>query len=119
MPKVVVYKPQFTIIELAAPLNGLGDTTLCGDRAIGRVAVGGEDGAFRAEELTNVLRQIPAVAVPRAVHLDSQRAGGNRLRGIPGDVPEARVGYRLEVKAGNLQVASVDVGVVQVYCSAD
>lgn len=33
----------------------------------------------------------PAVGIPGAVHLERQRAGGDILRGIPGDVPQRGV----------------------------
>ena len=61
----------------------------------------------------DVLRQIPAVGVPGAVLLDSQRAGGDGLRGVPGDVPQRGVVAAGEVDTGNLQVAAVDVALLQ------
>ena len=71
------------------------------------------DVAGGAVYLTDILRQIPAVGIPGAVFLDSQRAGGDVLRGVPGNVPQRGVVAAGEVDAGNLQVAAVDVALMQ------
>ena len=42
-------------------------------------ALGGGDITVGAVELTDVLGEVPAIGVPGAVKLDSQRAGGDRL----------------------------------------
>ena len=45
--------------------------------------------------------------------MESQRTGGDRLRRIPGDEPKTRVVTACEVDAGNLQIAAVDVALVE------
>ena len=49
--------------------------------------------------------------------MDGQRAGGYWLGGIPGDEPECRVVAAGEVTAGDLQVASVEVSLMERYFS--
>ena len=63
--------------------------------------------------LADVLRQIPAIGVPCAVELNSQRAGGDGLGGIPGNEPKPRVVATGEVDAGNLQIPTVQVTLVE------
>ena len=67
---------QLCIVELAAPLDGLGDGT--GGRYFAErgVGVGGVDVAVGAEDLAYVLGEVKAVGTPGAVLLDGQRAGG-------------------------------------------
>ena len=45
----------------------------------GCIGIGSRDGAGGGAELADILGEIPAVGVPGAVELDSQRTGGNRL----------------------------------------
>ena len=49
--------------------------------------------------------------------MDSQRAGGYRLSRIPGNEPKARVVAAGEVNAGDLQVTTVQVTLVQRDCA--
>ena len=101
MAVVVVDEGEFVIMEFAAPLDGLVDAVgafrYC---TIGGVSVVRADVAVLSVELADVFGQIPAVCVPCAVLLDSQRAGGYRLGGIPGDEPECRMVTAGEVTAG-------------------
>ena len=64
---------------LAAPLNRLGNVTGGCYLAEGGVGVGCSDVTVGAVELANILGEVPAIGVPGAVKLDSQRAGGDRL----------------------------------------
>ena len=79
----------------------------------GRVAVGGGEGAAGGVELADVLGEVPAIGVPGAVDLDGQRTGGDGLRDVPCDVPERGVMAAGEVDAGNLQIASINVALVE------
>jgi len=89
MPEVVIHHAQLIIVELAAPLDGLNRASAGCDFAVGGAGIDGVDVAIRIEHLADVLCQIPAVAVPCPVFLDDQRAGGNGLRRIPRDEPQA------------------------------
>ena len=51
--------------------------------------------------------------VPCAVLLDGLRSGGDGLGRIPGDEPECRMVAAVEVTAGDLQVATVEVAVTR------
>jgi len=73
------YYSHFRIPHLAAPLDGLGDAAGGCYLPEGSVGVGSGDGAGGGIELADVLGEIPAVGVPGAVDLDSQRTGGNGL----------------------------------------
>jgi len=88
-------------------------------QAEGGIGVGSGDGAGGGIELADILGEIPAVGVPGAVDLDSQRTGSNGFDGVPCDVPQGRVGSAGEVDAGNLQVASIDVALVERYTAVD
>ena len=143
MAVVVVDKAEFGVVVFAGPLEGLGDITSRCDCAVGGVGIGGADVAGGAVDFADVLRQIPAVGVPGAALLDGQRARGDGLGGVtrrhhiagsplrgkhalqfvqspsepsgafPGDIPQCRVGCAGEVERCNLQVAPVDVALVQ------
>ena len=78
-------------MELATPLNRLGDVAGGGDGAVGGVGVSGADVAGGAEDFAHVFGEVEAVGVPGAVFLDGERAGSNGLRGIPCDQPQAGV----------------------------
>lgn len=58
-------------------------------------------------DFANILCQIPAVGVPGAVELDSQRACGDGLGRVPGEKPQTGVVTASEVATSNLEVASV------------
>ena len=122
---VVVSEAEFGIVVLAGPQDGLGDTAsrrtvgALAWQAIGGVSVVRTDIAGRTVHLADVLGEIPAVGVPGAVLLERQRAGGGILRGVPGDVPQRRVVTAGKVDAGNLQVAAVDVALMQRYITID
>ena len=113
MAVVVVDEGQLGVIELAAPLDGLGGAAGSGDGAVGGVGVGGVDVTGGAEYLTHVLGEVKAVGVPGTVLLDGQRAGGDALRGVPAEQPHTGMVAAGEVNAGNLQVASVNIALVQ------
>ena len=81
--------------------------------SIGTVRVCCSNITSRAEYLTDVLRQIPTIGVPCAVLADGKRASGYRLRRIPGDKPQAGMVTAGEITTGDLQVAPVDVTLVQ------
>ena len=85
----------------------------------GRVGVGGADVAGGTECFADILRQIPTVCEPRAVFADGKGTGGNGLGGVPGDEPESGVITTGEVAAGNLQVATIDVALVERYTAVD
>ena len=119
MPPVVVHEAEFWLPHLTTPLDGLGNGADGCYGAVGGVGVGSGDVAGGAEELTDVLGEVEAVGVPCAVLLDSQRAGGDGLRGVPRNEPEAGMGGAGEVAAGNLQVASVQIAPVERYCAVD
>ena len=113
MAVVVVDKGQLGVIELATPLDGLGGAAGGGDIAVGGVGVGGVDVTGGTEYLAHVLGEVKAVGVPGTVLLGGQRAGGDGLGGIPGDEPKPRVVTAGEVNAGNLQIPTVQVTLVQ------
>ena len=115
MAVVVVDEAEFGVVELAGPLDSLLYITFCRYLAVGGVGVGGADVAVLAVELADVLGEVPAVGVPGAVELDSQRTGGDGLSRIPGDIPQGGVVAAGEVDAGNLQVTAVDVTLVEGY----
>ena len=111
MSIIVIYKPQFSIVEFTAPLNRLSDVTRDSYFTIGRVRVVRTNVASSPVYLPHVLGEVPAVGVPGAVLLDGQGAGGYGLGGIPGDEPEAGMGGALAVAAGYLQIAPVEEAV--------
>ena len=76
---IIIHQPQFAIPHLAAPLDGLGNVTGGSYLTEGGIGVGGGDITVGAVELADVLGEVPAIGVPGAVKLDSQRAGGDRL----------------------------------------
>ena len=61
---VVIDQAELAVVVFAAPLDGLGDVAVGCHGAVGRVGVGRLDVAVRAEDLADVLREIPAVGVP-------------------------------------------------------
>ena len=119
MAVIVVDETEFGIVVLTAPLDSLLHITCGGYLPVGGVGIGGADVAGGAVELADVLRQIPAVGVPGAVLLDSQRAGGYGLRRGPGDIPQRGVVAAGEVDAGHLQIAAVDVALLKRDIIAD
>ena len=112
MAVVVVDKGQLGVIELAAPLDGLGGASGGGDGAVGSVGIGGVDVTGGAEDFAHVLGEVKAVCVPSTVFLDGQRSGGNGLGGIPRYEPKRRVVAAGEVDAGDLQVTAIQVALV-------
>ena len=110
---VVVYHAEFVFAYLTTPLYRLGDGAAGCYGAVGGVGVGGGDVAGGTEYFAHVLGEVESVGVPRAVFLDSKRAGGDGLRRIPGDEPKPRVVAAGEVDAGDLQVTTVQVTLVQ------
>ena len=59
-----------------------------------------------AEDLADILGEVPAVDEPSAVFADGQRAGGYSLGGIPDEEPLEGAAYGID--GGDLQVAPVD-----------
>ena len=102
---------------LTTPLNRLGDTAGACYLAEGGVSIGGCNVTAGGIEFADVLCQVPAVGVPRAVNPNGQRAGSDGLSGIPGDESECRMIAAGEVERGDLEVASVDVSLVERYCT--
>ena len=64
MAVVVVDEGQLGVIELAAPLDGLGGASGGADIAVGGVGIGGIDVTGGAEYLAHVLGEVKAVGVP-------------------------------------------------------
>ncbi len=91
MSVVVVDEGEFGVVVLAAPLDGLGDIAVCRDFSVGGVGVG----------------------VLGAVFADGQGARGNGLSRIPGEQPQAGVAGAGEVATGDLEVAAVDVALME------
>ncbi len=94
-------------------MDGLGGAACGSDGAVGGVGIGGGDVTGGTEYLAHVLGEVKAVCVPCAVLLDGQRTGCDALRGIPRDEPEGWMVAAREVDAGNLQVASINIALVQ------
>ena len=99
---IVINHAQLFVVELAAPLDGLGDGTGGRYFAERSVGVGGVDVAVGAEDFAYVLGEVEAVGAPGAVLLDGQRAGCYRLRGVPQQQPHHRMVTAGEVDAGDL-----------------
>lgn len=116
---IIIHKPQFTIPYLATPLNRLRERASGRYLAEGSVGVGGGDATAGGVQLTDILGEIPTIGEPCAVDLDSQRASGDGLDGIPGNEPESGVGAAVEVEGCYLQVAAIDVALVQSYFTID
>ena len=70
MAVVVVNQGQLGVIELAAPLDGLGGAACGGDGAVGGVGIGGVDVTGGAEDLAHVLGEVKTVCIPCAILLD-------------------------------------------------
>ena len=100
-------------MKLTTPLDRLSDGAGGGYGAVGGVGVGGGDVAGGTEYFAHVLGQVKAVGVPGAVLLDGKRTRGDGLRRIPSDKPKPRVVAAGEVDAGDLQVTTVQVTLVQ------
>ena len=66
MAVVVVDEGQLGVIELAAPLDGLGGVAGGSDGAVGSVGIGGGDVTGGAEYLAHVLSEVKTVGVPAA-----------------------------------------------------
>ena len=113
MAVVVVNESQFGIAVFAAPLDGLDGASAGCDFAVRGVGVGCADVTGGVEYLTDVLRQIPAVAVPCPVFLDGKGTRGDGLCRIPCDEPQARLRRVGGVTCCNLQVVAVDVALVE------
>ena len=113
MAVVVVDEGELGVVVLAAPLDRLGDIAVCCDFSVGGVGVGGAEVAVLAEDFADVLGEIPAVGVPGAVFADGQGARGNGLSRVPGEQPQAGMVTASQITASNLEVATVDVTLVQ------
>lgn len=114
---IIAYKRRFSIYDFTTPLDRLFDIASCFYFAIGRVSVSCPDVAIVAVDLADILGEVPAVCIPGAVNPNGQRAGGYGLCSIPGDEPHDRVVVSGEVDAGNLQVAAIDVALVERYAA--
>ena len=113
MAVVIVHQTQLSIIVLAAPLDRLPAVTAFRYTTVRRVVVGGADVAGGAEDFADVFGEVPAVGVPGAVFADGKGARGDGLSGVPRDEPERGVGGAGEVTTGDLQVAAVNVALVE------
>ena len=85
---IIIHQSQLLVIELTTPLNRLGDVAGGGYLPIGGVGVGGADVAGGAEDLAHVFGEVEAIGVPGAVFLDGERAGRDKLGGIPRYQPQ-------------------------------
>ena len=74
-------------MELATPLNRLGDVAGGGYLPIGGVGVGGADVAGGAEDFAHVFGEVQAVGVPCAVLLDGERTSSDGLGALPRYIP--------------------------------
>ncbi len=106
---VVVYQAELLVVELAAPAEGLGDVTGSRYSSVWRVSIGSADVARRPEHLADVLGQIPAVTIPRAVFLNRERARRRPLRRIPSNEPEAGMSIAGQIATSDLEIPPVDV----------
>ena len=113
MTIVVVDQAVFGVVEFARPLDGLLYITAGAYFAVGGVGIGGAEVTGGAEDFADVFRQIPAVGEPCTVFTDGKGAGGDGLSRIPGEEPEARMAGAGEVATGYLQVAVVDVALME------
>ena len=102
----------------AGPLDGLVDAA-GGDGAVRGVVVGRGDGSVRLVEFGDVFREVVAVGVPCAVLADGERAGGDGLSRVPVEEPEGRGVAAREVESRDLQVATVEVVLVEGDYSVD
>ena len=91
----------------------MGYIPACRYLPIGRVGVGGADVTGGAVEFADVLGEVPAIREPGSVFLNGQRAGGYWLGRIPCDIPQGGVMAAGEVYTGYLEIAAVDVALVQ------
>ena len=83
----------------------------------GSVGIGGGDVAGGAVEFADVLGEIPTVCMPSAADLDDQRTGGDGLGGVPCEQPQAGVMTTGEIHASNLQVAAVEITMVECHAA--
>ncbi len=119
MPPIIIHQPKFAIPHLTAPLDGLSNVAGGGRLPEGRIGVGGTRITGRTEDFTDVLGEVPTVREPRAVFADGKGASGNGLGGIPGYEPESRLVAAGEVDTGDLQVATIDVTLVECDAAVD
>lgn len=59
-------------------------------------------------DFADVLCQIPAIGIPCAVDLNSQRAGGNGLCRIPCNMPQAGMVTACKVATSDLLITAID-----------
>ena len=118
MAVVVVDEGEFWVVVFAGPLDGLVDAA-GGDGAVRGVVVGRGDGAVRLVEFGDVLREVVAVGVPCAVFAEGEGARRYGLGRVPVEEPEGRGVAAREAEGRDLQVATVEVVLVQDYGSVD
>ena len=118
MAVVVVDEGEFGFVVFAAPLDGLVDAG-GGDGAVRGVVVGRGNGSVRLVEFGDVFREVVAVGVPCAVFAEGEGARRYGLDRVPVEVPEGRGVAAREVEGRDLQVATVEVVLVQDYGSVD
>jgi len=116
---VVVHQGQLCVVVFTTPLNRLDEIPGHGDSAVGGVGVGGTDVAVLAVDLTDVFGEIPSIGEPGAVYLNSQRTRGGGLRGVPGQQPQCRLCRASQVAAGNLEVAAINIALVERNAAVD
>ena len=76
-------------------MDGLRDIAGGGYGTVGRIGVRGADVATGTVDFANVFGEVKPVSEPRGILLNSQRASGYGLRGIPGNEPEAGCALRV------------------------
>ena len=118
MSVVIVDEGEFGVVVFAAPLDGLVDAA-GGDGAVRGVVVGRGDGAVRLVEFGDVFREVVAVGVPCAVFAEGEGARRYGLGRVPVEEPEGRGVAAREVEGRDLQVATVEVVLVQDDGSVD
>ena len=119
MAVVVVDQSQLRVVVFTAPLYRLYKVAGHGDRAVGGVGVGGADVAVLAVDLTDVFGEIPSIGEPSAVYLNSQRARGGGLRGVPGQQPQCRLCRASQVAARNLEITAINIALVERDAAVD
>ena len=80
---------------------------------VGRVGVGGAEVTGGTEDFADVFGEVPAVSVPCAVFADGKGTRGAGLSWIPCEQPQARMAAAGEVTASNLEIAAVDVALME------
>ena len=119
MAVVVVNEVEFGVVVLRGPLEGLRDVAGFRYGSEGRVGILRADVAVLTEDFADVFRDVVTVSKPRSVFLDGERARRRRLRRIPGYKPKRWMCRARQIERRDLQVASVNIAVMQCDRSRD